>query len=240
MKEICISSILAILLAIPAFLSATVVRLVEWKRPNGTRIVVMYDIHMQSQKEKLQKSDLISHLQSQKNACLSVEDPREIGACCPDGLISGLVSFAREKNIQASSLEFRNFDFDKKNNHMTKYYSSLKDSDIPFKKEFKALGEKLKTIKVHEDFSESIIKLADFVFLSRIMQDKFKDKNMYVVVGADHANFLARAFTQYNYTKTLECGIEPDVDDLFDEKWNSLIDKYALGLEATLKQCGKQ
>ncbi len=46
MKKFLFSMLATIFLTIPSFLSATIVKLVEWKRPNGTRIVLMYDVHI--------------------------------------------------------------------------------------------------------------------------------------------------------------------------------------------------
>jgi len=223
------------MLAIPGFLSATVVRLTEWERPNGTRVVVIGDHHIQTQKEVSQRKNLITYLKSQKNTYLCVEDARGLGGGAPDGFIQGLVSYANEQGIQSRNLEFRYLPLlldkdslsEEEKLHslkelFMKHYSELIKQDMPFKNELEEIGNQL------SGFYYTCIELqitignplANFEFLYRIMSDELKKKNIYVCVGSAHAEFFARVFTQLNYTKKLDIGnfkdeIVNQYDDIF-------------------------
>ncbi len=145
------------------------------------------------------------------------------------------MSYAKKNGIESDSLEFRHFDKAK----IIKYYLSIEVNF--FQEEFKELCEPLKKAKYNSnDWMEAVVTFADFAFLSCVMKQELKDKNIYVMVGADHADFMSKAFFQYKYIKTVDVGKNTDYKDLFDKNWNPLINKYALDLESALKQCGKK
>ena len=217
-----------ILLVIPNLLSATAVTLKEWVRPNGTRIVIIGDIHIESEKENQQQDDLISYLKYTKNSHLLVEDPRELGYA-PDGFISGLVSRAKQNGVEATSLEFRLISENIAESAQSLRNYLLHINNVPFQTECQKLCDQMLKIKTYSDLMDLMLPIGDFGFLSKIMSDSLKEKDLYVCVGDAHADFFVRAFTDLNYTQGLYYGgyDEQDLLSSFSDCKNK-IDKYAL------------
>lgn len=272
------------ILAIPGFLSATAVRLTEWERPNGTRIVIIGDCHVRTYQEALQPEDFIEHLKSQKNIYLCVEDGNEVPGFFDypqEGFLPGLVAYAKVNGIQASSIEYFRLPhmyFLKKEVALEKYknYSSLGDlvineeylplckqmdnnKNISFKikQEFKNLGEKLQAVESFDEYckvTKKIGDIADYKFLCSILDAELDEKNIYVCLGERHAEFLERIFIQLNYTKILDIGdynhdkvmtqykdiiLQEGIDSAMVKMSPDIELNYALDLQFTLKQCGK-
>ncbi len=231
-------SILWIFLVIPSLLSATAVTLKKWIRPNGTRIVVIGDIHIQNEKEALQRAALLSHLTLQENVHLCVEDFGGLIDLPYDDFLTGLSSNAFHAGISSSSLEFRCLDetdeklADDKRcvmNHLLDV-----DNTIPFQDELEEIRRQVSNATNPRELKRlAAIQAANFIFLSRILDAELEEKNIYVCVGDGHADFFARAFTELNYTENFSCG---GYDYMNLRTHPQKIEKYALDLRLALNQ----
>ncbi len=242
-------SIITTICMIPAFISATAVRVGKWQRPNGTSIVVVSDVHFSSQKESVQREDFVAHLKGCSASHLLAEDPCELGIpkeYCPSAFIPGIVENVRSESIAAQSIEFRKgrcgLEREKIVAHIDFLLSKCSEigDHIPeqFRRLFDEISDQLRELKrecpdsklmpLQEQLEGLELNLTDFVFLSHIVNYSLQDKNIFVCVGGDHADFLGKAFDTLGYTHIKNVG------DYNDEDLIEKIDKYALNLQDVL------
>ncbi len=242
-------AIVSILSMIPMFVSATAVRVGKWQRPNGNSIVVVSDVHFPCQKESTQREDFIAHLRARHSSHLLAEDPCQLGIpaeILPSAFIPGIVERAWSESITAQSIEFRLGRCDLVREKLVAHIDFLlsKCSEIgdhipaQFRQSFEEISDQLKELKRESSDKELMplqgqlegleLNLTDFVFLSHIVNYSLQDKNIFVCVGGDHADFLGKAFDTLGYTHIKNVG------DYNDEDLIENIDKYALNIQEVL------
>ena len=255
---------LAILSLIPAQLCATIVRVDQWQRPDGTSIIILGDMHIDNSITSQQRNALLDHLRSNRNAQLIVED---------DGLyrshnnfLPTLVKEAQEKGIDALSIEFREFNESKK--HNLHYCNVLNEKRASIEAAITALNNE----NISEDFKyaqslletlkESVEKdgklplllhpqldvvergIFNYACLAAITNSSIQKKDIYICVGEFHAQFLTIRLEQLGYAPILRksgytendwYALANDLDRTGNKSLWDFINKHALDLKDPLQ-----
>ena len=220
MKSALYLSLLSIFL-VPVQLCATIVRVDQWQRPDGTSIIILGDMHIDNSITSQQRNALLDHLRSNRNAQLIVED---------DGLyrshnnfLPTLVKEAQEKGIDALSIEFRELNESNKK-HNLHYCNVLNEKSASIEAAIAAFNNK----NISEDFKyaqslletlkESVEKdgklplllhpqldvvergIFNYACLAAITNSSIQKKDIYICVGDIHADFLADRLKKLGYT----------------------------------------
>lgn len=245
-------------------LLATIVRVDQWQRPNGTSIIILGDLHINSSITVQQRTALLDHLRNNRNTQLIVEDFGSYQS--HNHFLPTLVKEAQEKGIDALSIEFRELNESKK--HNLHYCNVLNEKTVSIaatiaafnneyiSEDFKNAQSLLETLKesVEKDgkLPTSLHRLLDvaergifnYTCLAAITNSSIQKKDIYICVGEFHAQFLTIRLEQLGYAPILRksgytqndwYALANDLDRTGNKSLWDFINKHALDLKDPLQ-----